>query len=1007
MTRKRRSLVSILAAVAALLLAAATSSAQVYVSTTGNNADGNSWATAYTDVQTAINDAVSEGESVWIAEGSYLLAAPLTAQINTRLYGGFPATGNPGMPERDPATHPTVLDGQHAAPHLIVANGAYGVRLDGLTLQGGNALGASPDNSGGAVSMRQSSMVIIVDCTITGNQAQSQGGGIFCDNSQLNMATTTIEGNSAAEGGGVFGGTATLMFQRVALLNNESQQEGGGLAAYESSVTMGDQCLVKGNTSNAFGGGLESHEGSLLALSDSEVSGNTAALEGGGIKLHSMQNVTVERTVLRNNSAASLGGGIGCYSSPLLVSKCIITGNQGGRGGGIECHEGNSLQVVNSMIAGNSATGTGGGINLDYETATVSFCTVADNSSGEQGGGLFGSNGTTTVAECVFWGNSPDQVTGANAVNWSDVQGGAEGTGNLDADPMFVDPAAGDYHLRYGSPCIDAAPSIDAPMGDFEGGARPIDYPGLGIIGVINSSDMGADEAFPGPPAPPLEPGASAISTDSILWTWKDDSLDESAFALWADAGAQAPTTSRGTTEANATSWQMDGLAANTLYSFQVAAVGVYGTSAKTALYSAWTLARLPRGPIVGNPTLHSLSLAVAPDDGNPSGTEYALWCATLHQWVQPDGTLGDAQAFHTAPDWGTTVLSGLTPGTSYAFQISARNGAGALTAAVENSAFTHLSVPDVGGLAQTAAEAALTGAGLTVGTVTEAHNATVLPGAVVSQDPPAGAEAVHGDGINLTVSLGPLPVAVPNVTGLPLAGAQATLTGAGLAVGPLTYVHSDSVAAGLVLIQAPPAGTEVAPGSPISLEISLGPEPVTVPNLLGVPRSQAEAAITGAGLVVGTVTEVHSDSVAAGAILSQDPQAGTELPPGSAVNLVVSIGPVPAEGEQPPVDADQARQTLNDGFAAADANGDGKLSFDEASAAVAGLTREVFDELDANQDGLLATDELQGQPGGCAGLQCNKATSFGAAPEKGRGGLLTVLLSLLGLAALAGLSQT
>ncbi len=64
------------------------------------------------------------------------------------------------------------------------------------------------------------------------------------------------------------------------------------------------------------------------------------------------------------------------------------------------------------------------------------------------------------------------------------------------------------------------------------------------------------------------------------------------------------------------------------------------------------------------------------------------------------------------------------------------------------------------------------------------------------------------------------------------------------------------------------------------------------VPNVVGLPRADAEAAITGAGLVVGTVTEEHHATVPAGSVISQDPAAGTGVLLGSAVSLVVSSGP-------------------------------------------------------------------------------------------------------------------
>lgn len=76
---------------------------------------------------------------------------------------------------------------------------------------------------------------------------------------------------------------------------------------------------------------------------------------------------------------------------------------------------------------------------------------------------------------------------------------------------------------------------------------------------------------------------------------------------------------------------------------------------------------------------------------------------------------------------------------------------------------------------------------------------------------------------------------------------------------------------------------------------ITVAPTTVAVPNVTGQAQAAAEAAITGAGLTVGAVTQQCSDTVPAGAVVSQDPAAGTEVAPGSAVALVVSTGPCSA----------------------------------------------------------------------------------------------------------------
>ena len=140
----------------------------------------------------------------------------------------------------------------------------------------------------------------------------------------------------------------------------------------------------------------------------------------------------------------------------------------------------------------------------------------------------------------------------------------------------------------------------------------------------------------------------------------------------------------------------------------------------------------------------------------------------------------------------------------------------------------------------------------------------------------------------------------VPDVVGLPQADAEAAIVGAGLTVGTVGTANSDTVPAGDVISQDPTAGNLVAPGSAVDLVVSLGPATVLVPDVVGLPQADAEAAIIGAGLTVGTVGTANSDTVPAGDVISQDPTGGNSVAPGSAVDLVVSLGPAP-DGEIPP----------------------------------------------------------------------------------------------------------
>ncbi|MCX5769422.1 MAG: PASTA domain-containing protein [Candidatus Hydrogenedentes bacterium] len=206
----------------------------------------------------------------------------------------------------------------------------------------------------------------------------------------------------------------------------------------------------------------------------------------------------------------------------------------------------------------------------------------------------------------------------------------------------------------------------------------------------------------------------------------------------------------------------------------------------------------------------------------------------------------------------------------------------------------TYVVVPDVVGQDLSAAEAAMTEIGLIVGTVTSLSSISVPAGHIMSQEPVAETEVPEGTVVALVVASGPESIAVPDVVGQPLATAQSSLSAAGLVAGTVTEVYSATVPAGEIISQNPLPGASVPSGTAVALVVSKGIEPGVVPNVVGQPLATAEAKLSAAGLVVGTVTEAYSATVPAGNVISQNPAAGTRVGDGSAVTLVISIGEEP-----------------------------------------------------------------------------------------------------------------
>jgi len=134
--------------------------------------------------------------------------------------------------------------------------------------------------------------------------------------------------------------------------------------------------------------------------------------------------------------------------------------------------------------------------------------------------------------------------------------------------------------------------------------------------------------------------------------------------------------------------------------------------------------------------------------------------------------------------------------------------------------------------------------------------------------------------------------VEVPKLVGLPLAEAQGAAQRAGIDVAVETRAYSDAVPVDAIASQDQPPGKRVKAGRVINVVVSLGREMIAVPDLVGQPLLQSRLVVEGARLQIGQVNERFDDTVKPGLIISQDPPAGTRIPRGSALTLLVSRGP-------------------------------------------------------------------------------------------------------------------
>lgn len=247
-------------------------------------------------------------------------------------------------------------------------------------------------------------------------------------------------------------------------------------------------------------------------------------------------------------------------------------------------------------------------------------------------------------------------------------------------------------------------------------------------------------------------------------------------------------------------------------------------------------------------------------------------------------------------------------------FAFTRGDSGGGATSATTATTSALVEIPNLVGQTQADATAALEAIGLAA-LITKQASADVPEGEVIAMRPNAGGSVPTGTTIELQISSGPNVVAIPSVQGAALGDATAQLEALGLVV---TVVEdaSDSVAEGNVITQAPSAGVEVKPGSTVTLTISSGKQAGTVPNITKLDITNAQNTLIAAGLVLGAQSEAN-DAAPVGQVISQDPAAGTSVPAGSSVSVVISKGPanspVPSVINQTRADAEAA--LTNAGF--------------------------------------------------------------------------------------------
>ncbi len=288
----------------------------------------------------------------------------------------------------------------------------------------------------------------------------------------LDIQNTTVDGNSSYRTLRLWLCDSTVVITGLTFRN----AEGSGIICYYSDATIVNN-IITGNS----------------------------AYSGGGISCGWFSKPRITNNIISGNSATS-GGGIFCYNSGPVIENNIISENSADFGGGIRCYTSSYPTIRNNIIHDNSAE-YGGGIYCYGSSPLILNNTISENSAEIGGGGIYSSRSSPVITNTIFWDDSSQNGPeiyinrGSPVFSYCDIQGGWEGEGNIDIDPLFRDPENGDFHLMstecgdpYDSPCIDAGdPSIEDIWLDCEWGLGT-SLSDMGAYGGGDSTLVGIDD---------------------------------------------------------------------------------------------------------------------------------------------------------------------------------------------------------------------------------------------------------------------------------------------------------------------------------------------------------------------------------------------------------------------------------------------------------------------------------------------------------------------------------